>query len=256
MKEGQPASCDPALQLNRRDFLIRTLTFAGTTLLPAAVDTGTNGSVASTRGDASPIPEPPSFVAPPYQSLSAGEAELVEALVDVMCPADALTPRGTQCGLATFIDRQLAGAFGKGERLYRPGPWRQGQREYGYQRPLTPEVFFKYGLAEAERVCQKQFGMGFAALETRAASEFLQDVADGHAGDDPELLDEWFNELVYPLFIQACFSDPQYGGNRHKVFWTMLGYPGLPAVHGLNIVKYRGKPFPMAQGPASIEDFT
>ena len=39
-----------------------------------------------------------------------------------MCPADALTPNGTDCGLAIYIDRQLAGDFGKGGRMYSHGP--------------------------------------------------------------------------------------------------------------------------------------
>ena len=74
---------------------------------------------------------------------------------------------------------------------------------------------------------------------------------------DPRVpLAEWFNDLVYALFNQACFADPIYGGNRDKVFWKMIGYPGLPAVNGLNMAKYRGVPFPGAKTPKSIEDFS
>ena len=64
---------------------------------------------------------PPSQPAPTprlpagYESLGPTEAAFVEAMVNVMCPADSLTPNGVDCGLATFIDRQLAGAFGKGD---------------------------------------------------------------------------------------------------------------------------------------------
>jgi hypothetical protein len=49
-----------------------------------------------------------------YQSLGPDEVGFVEALVNVMCPADHLTPNGVDCGLAIYIDRQLAGGFGKG----------------------------------------------------------------------------------------------------------------------------------------------
>jgi len=76
------------------------------------------------------------------------------------------------------------------------------------------------------------------------------------SNDERISLAEWFNDLVYSLFIQACFADPIYGGNANKVFWKAIGYPGLPAVNGINIVKYRGKPFPEAQTPKSIEDFS
>jgi gluconate 2-dehydrogenase gamma chain len=56
-----------------------------------------------------------------YLSFGPEEAGFVEAMVDVMCPADELTPGGVDCGLAIFIDRQLAGGFGKGARLYMRG---------------------------------------------------------------------------------------------------------------------------------------
>jgi gluconate 2-dehydrogenase gamma chain len=85
-------------------------------------------------------------------------------MVNVMCPADHLTPSGVDCGLATFIDRQLAGGFGKGERLYMRGPWRQGKPEFGYQLPLSPEQFFKAGVAAADAAAAKNFGKNFAEL--------------------------------------------------------------------------------------------
>src|SRR4030095_5725458 len=80
-----------------------------------------------------------------YQSLGPDEIAFVEAMVNVMCPEDALTPSGVDCGLAIYMARQLAGAFGHGDRLYRQGPVRKGKPQYGYQLPLTPEPFFKAG---------------------------------------------------------------------------------------------------------------
>jgi gluconate 2-dehydrogenase gamma chain len=47
-----------------------------------------------------------------------------------------------------------------------------------------------------------------------------------------------------------------YGGNRDAVFWKMLGYPGLPATHTVDMVRYRGKPYPDAKHPKSIIDFS
>jgi len=154
------------------------------------------------------------------------EAGFVEALVDLMCPADELTPGGVECGLAIFIDRQLAGAFGRGERLYLQGPWRPGRPEDGYQLPMAPAQYFKHGLAAAERACAQLHGRDFAGLDMAAADLFLQAVAGGKVTSGEVQLDVWFNETVYPLFTQACFSDPVYGGNRGKVFWKMIGSPG------------------------------
>ena len=47
-----------------------------------------------------------------------------------------------------------------------------------------------------------------------------------------------------------------YGGNYDKVFWKMIGYPGLPATNTINMVQYRGKPYPGSADPKSIVDFS
>jgi gluconate 2-dehydrogenase gamma chain len=177
-------------------------------------------------------------------------------MVNVMCPADHLTPTGVDCGLATYIDRQLAGGFGQGERLYMRGPWRKGKPQLGYQLPLTPEQFFKAGIAAANAACKARFNKPFFALSAADADAFLKDIASGKVSDPRVPLGLWFNDLVYPLFTQACFADPIYGGNRDKAFWKMIGYPGLPATHRRDMVEYRGKPFPGAKTPKSIADFS
>jgi gluconate 2-dehydrogenase gamma chain len=192
---------------------------------------------------------------PGYLSFGPDEAEFVEAMVNVMCPADALTPGGVDCGLAVYIDRQLAGGFGKGARLYMRGPWREGKPELGYQLPLTPEQFFKAGLAAADAACRKRNGKAFSELGQSGADRFLHDIAGDKVGDERVRLASWFNELVYPLFEQACFADPIYGGNVGKVFWKVIGYPGLPAVHSQDMIDFRGKQFPGGADPKSIADF-
>ena len=191
-----------------------------------------------------------------YASLSPDEAAFVEAMVNVMCPADDLTPSGVDCGLATYIDRQLAGGFGRGDRLYRSGPWKPGKPQLGYQLPLTPEEFFKAGVARVQEACATKFGKHFEQLAPVDADAFLQDIAAEKIVDSQLPLGQWFNELVYPLFVQACFADPMYGGNRGKVFWKLIGYPGLPAFHTRDMVAYRGKQFPGALDPKSIQDFS
>ena len=189
-----------------------------------------------------------------YESLGPAEAAFVEKMVDVMCPADALTPSGVDCGLAIFMDRQLARDFGAGARRYMRGPWRSGIGQAGNQLPMTPERYFKAGIAAANTQCDKAFGKTFDRLDAAQADTFLNDITDGKVTDERLPLDIWFNELVYPLFIQACFADPMYGGNRDKVFWKMIGYPGLPARYAHDMVSFRGKPFPGAADPKAIED--
>jgi gluconate 2-dehydrogenase gamma chain len=217
----------------------------------ALAETMPSSSAAADTNDAA-LPEP----ARGYLSLGPDEASFVEALVNVMCPADGLTPNGVDCGLAIFIDRQLAGGFGKGERLYMRGPWRQGKPQLGYQLPLTPEHFYKAGIKAADSACRQRHGMNFSELTEGDADVFLRDIADGKVSDSRVPLATWFNDLVYPLFAQACFADPIYGGNVGKVFWKMIGYPGLPATHAQDMLDFRGKPYPGAADPQSIVDFS
>lgn len=239
--------------MKRRTFLMQVAGGAGTvgarsmlgagTLAAAGVATDAHAAPGTTAG------------ASAYLSLGPDEAAFVERLVNVMCPADELTPAGVDCGLATYIDRQLAGAFGRGDRLYRSGPWAQGKPQLGYQLPLSPEDFFKAGIAETQSLCRKRFGATFDQLTDAQANRVLHDISSGMASPGALPLAQWFNELVYPLFTQACFADPAYGGNRDKVFWKMIGFPGLPAFHAQDMVAYRGKHFPGAKNPKSMQDF-
>ena len=230
---------------SRREFLRTVALAAGGASVASTVR-------AAPEANAAPVSVAP---VPVYLALSPDEAAFVEKLVDVMCPADEFTARGVDCGLATFIDRQIAGGFGKGERLYVKGPWRSGRPEDGYQLPLTPEQFFKSGIKAADEASLRQHQRRFAELDAVEADSFLSAIAEDRIIEAPLRLADWFNDLAYPLFIQACFADPVYGGNHDKTFWRMVGYPGLPAVHGLNMVKYRGKPFPGSRAPKSMEDF-
>lgn len=235
----------------RRTLLIQAASVVGAgAILPAEAFS------ASAPISAGLSPNSESATPPPYLSLSPDEATFVEALVNVMCPADAHTLNGVDCGLATYIDRQLAGSFGKGGGRYQRGPFRSGKPELGLQLPLTPEQFFKAGIAAAGAASLHAHGHAFDQLSPNTANEFLLELATGKLLDGQIPLASWFNDLVYPLFVEACFADPMYGGNRLAVFWEMIGYPGLPATHTLDMVKYRGKRYPAASRPKSIVDFS
>jgi gluconate 2-dehydrogenase gamma chain len=234
----------------RRAFLKQAAGLAGAGSLVSAT---VSAPVATAGAPPSEADTAPSI---PYQSLSADEATFIEALVNVMCPADELSPNGVDCGLATYIDLQLAGPFGKGAGRYQQGPFRSGKPEFGLQSPLTPEEFCKAGIAAANAACVRKYGKPFAQLSPTDADEFLTTVQAGLVRDDAFSLSLWFNDVLYRLFVEACFADPMYGGNRHAVFWKMIGYPGLPATHTLDVVRYRGKPYPGVKNPKSIGDFT
>jgi len=250
---------------NRRQFLTKLASIAGTAPVSGQALAGAGLAAAVTASEAVQAADAPA--ASPsaagtnlpdsgYQSFGPDEAAFVEALVNVMCPADALTPSGVDCGIATYIDRQLAGAFGQGAKRYMQGPFRAAKPELGYQLPLTPAQYFAAGIDSANRHCKQRYGKSFDQLPAADADALLQHLASGELDDERVALSRWFHELLYPLFVQGCFADPIYGGNRNKVFWRMIGYPGLPAVYARDIIDYRGKPHPGARDPKSIADFS
>jgi len=80
----------------------------------------------------------PDYAQPPERFFSPAEASFIEAAVARIIPNDDLGPGAKEAGVATFIDRQLAGPYGRAESWYMQGPWRHGAKEQGYQLKLTP----------------------------------------------------------------------------------------------------------------------
>jgi gluconate 2-dehydrogenase gamma chain len=228
---------------------------AGATLAIAGAAAAPVPSAAQTL-----LPSPSKDAAAPaagYQSLGLEEAATTQALVEHMWPADHLTASGVELGIATFIDRQLAGGFGRGDRLYTQGPFRKGKAQHGYQLPLAPEAWYKAGIAALNAWCGATYKKSFDRLEATQREAALLAVSSGKANAEGGLdLSAWFNGLVYPLFVQGAFADPVYGGNAGKAAWKMIGYPGLPATYRSDVVTFRNKRHPKSDAPKSIQDFS
>src|SRR5712675_2422541 len=82
-----------------------------------------------------------------YVFFNSEEAAFIEAAVARLIPADEEWPGAFEACVPNYIDKQLAGAWGAGERLYRSGPWQPGTPSQGYQLPFTPAELFRTSLA-------------------------------------------------------------------------------------------------------------
>ena len=184
--------------------------------------------------------------------LSDTEAAFLAATADCMIPADELSPSGSDCGIVTYIDRQLASAWGGGARLYRGGPHPAGTPQQGTQTLMTPRETLVSGIAEANRWCRETHGATFDALTVEARNTALEQIESGAASFDG-VHPQAFFELLLQLTMEGMFADPIYGGNRNLAGWKLLGFPGLPATYADKIVAYRGKRYDAA--PRSIADF-
>jgi gluconate 2-dehydrogenase gamma chain len=189
-----------------------------------------------------------------YAYLNPEEAAFVEAVVDHMVPADELSPKGTDMGINTYIDRALAGGWGKGDRLYMQGPWKQGVPSQGYQLPLTPAELYRTGIASANTYCVKSYGKSFDKMTEAQRQEFLVALSSGKVTFDKGPPAHVFFTMVYQNVMEGMFADPMYGGNRNKAGWNMIGFPGVIAVNQQNIEKYRDKKF--QANPLGIADMS
>lgn len=238
--------------LGRRDFLkgaVAGSAAVATTTLPAEQALAQQSAAAAMPAAATAADSPNG-----YMFLNLDEAAFVEALVDHMVPADELTAKGTDLGINVYIDRALAGGWGKGERLYMQGPWKLGAPNQGYQLPLTPAQLYRAGIAATNAHCRKSYGKSFDRLDAAQREDVLKGLAGGKITFDNGLPVRTFWTTVYQTVMEGMFSDPIYGGNRDKAGWRLIGFPGAIAVHRDNVAKYRGKPFPSK--PVGIADMS
>src|SRR5215831_20231689 len=143
-----------------------------------------------------------------YEFLHNEEAAFVEALVDHMIPADEHTPKGTDVGLNVFIDRALAGSWGKGDRLYMQGPWKLGVPSQGYQLPLTPAQLFRAGIEGCTEHCRKTYGKSFDRLSADQRQEVLLGMSQGKLTFEGGLPVSVFWNLLYQTVMEGMFADP------------------------------------------------
>jgi gluconate 2-dehydrogenase gamma chain len=170
---------------------------------------------------------PPQRVLPgPWHFFTPAEGRTVEALVDRMIPPDPETPGGKDAGCAVFIDRQLAGPYGRSDGLYVSGPFRNGTKQQGAQSPLTPAMQYRKALAEIDTHCKAAYGgHTFANVEDGEKDKIIGALETGElklSGVDPKV---FFTTLLKNT-REGFFGDPIYGGNRDMVAWKMIGFPG------------------------------
>lgn len=182
---------------------------------------------------------------------NAEEAAFVRAAVDHLIPPDDRWPGAADAGVVDYIDRQLAGAWGAGARLFLQGPWKRGTPQQGYQLPFTPAELYRAAISGLNRhLDQNLGGRRFHQLNTTEQDDLLRAMESGRLdlGDVPGAV---FFETLLANTIEGFFADPAYGGNRGMVGWRMVGFPGAYAAY-FDLVDHHGvrigrPPISMAQ---------
>jgi gluconate 2-dehydrogenase gamma chain len=211
--------------VKRRDFI----------LVPAKTLSGM--VLYSLIGDLIPITaqeaaKPQATVKVPLRFFTATEAQVIQAAAERIFPTDDSGPGATEAGVIIYIDRQLAGPYGKDKYRYTKGPWIESIPEHGYQGKETPQEIYRAGI--------KLLGRDFADVPPEQQDTRLESMQE-----------TYFFQLLHGHTVEGVFCDPLHGGNIGMVGWRLIGFPGPAMSYRYQIDKYYGKTY--SAPPKSLE---
>lgn len=160
-----------------------------------------------------------------YRFFGPDEAAFIEAAVERIIPPDANGPGAKDAGVPIFLDRQLDGAFGKGDHYYLQGPWPKGSKTQGYQSRYAPAELYRAAIKAVDGYCRDKHGKLFRELPPDRQDEVLKACESGEAQLEGVDAKTWFT-LFLTNVQEGFWADPIYGGNRDMAGWKMIGFPG------------------------------
>ena len=179
-----------------------------------------------------------------HHYFTAAEFDFIDAAVERLIPADSLGPGAKEAGVASFIDRQLSGSYGRAETWYMRGPWEKGTKEQGYQLRLNPAQLYRAAIRDIDAYCQHTYGnKNFAQLDAGTRDQVLT----GLEKDEIKLANvpaKQFFEMLVQNTTEGFLADPMYGGNRDFIGWKLIGFPGPRYNYAKEIEQY-GKRYAM-----------
>jgi gluconate 2-dehydrogenase gamma chain len=179
-------------------------------------------STATLASEAQLLGNPRAELTPRF--LNESERRFLLAAVERLIPADEKWPGAAEAGVVDYIDLQMAGQWGKGELLYRHGPFRKGTPTQGYQLEYTPGELFRRSIVAIDKHFSVQ-GKLFDQLPPAEKDAYLTRLEKGSIDLDGVPSNTFFDFLLKHT-VEGFFSDPIYGGNKNKMAWKMIGFPG------------------------------
>ena len=158
----------------------------------------TKPAQAQSKPPATPLPN----VREALETLTAAEADILEAIVARIIPTDDNGPGASEARAAHYIDRALTGPLASSKPAY------------------------VSGLAALDAYAHSSKGAPFIKLNARGQDAVLTDLEKNAAKNFRPNSAAFFN-MVRNHTLQGTFSDPYYGGNANFIGWDLLGYPGI-----------------------------
>src|SRR5271154_1888727 len=160
----------------------------------------------------------------PLRFFTEEEALIVAAAAARIFPSDDSGPGAKEAGAVSYIDRPLAGPYGRARYRYTQGPFDENApREFGYQGKATPAETYREGLKALK---------GFDRLSPEEQDKKLLEMENTH-----------LFALLRQNTIEGMFCDPVHGGNVDMVGWQLVGFPGPRMSNAAQFDKYRGEEF-------------
>jgi gluconate 2-dehydrogenase gamma chain len=171
----------------------------------------------------------------PLRFLSQAEALILAAAASRIFPSDEAGPGAREAGVAVYIDRQLAGPWGRDRYRYTHGPFEENApAEFGYQGQATPQQIYRQGLKDLK---------GFDRLKPAEQDQKLKQIETS-----------FFFSLLRQNTIEGMFCDPMHGGNVDMVGWQLIGFPGPRMSNYDDVDKHFGEAF--RPKPVSLHQVT
>jgi gluconate 2-dehydrogenase gamma chain len=144
----------------------------------------------------------------PLKFFTADEARAVAAACERIFPSDENGPGAKEAAVVIYIDRQLAGPYGRDELRYTKGPFIETDPTWGgYQGRESPQEIYRAGI--------RQLGVDFAASTAAQQDKRLRGIEK-----------TLFFQMLRDHTLEGMFCDPLHGGNADLVGWQLIGYPG------------------------------
>lgn len=156
----------------------------------------------------------------PLRFFAAAEARTISAACERIFPSDETGPGATEAGVVVYIDRQLAGPYGRDKFRYTKPPFIASVVEHGYQGKATPREIYREGILTLG---------DFASLSSKAQDQKLSSM-------DTTV----FFRMLRTHTIEGMFCDPMHGGNAGLIGWQLIGFPGPRMTYRDEIEKHYG----------------
>src|ERR1700730_10911590 len=170
----------------------------------------------------------------PLRFFTESEALIVASATSRILPSDDSGVGAVEAGVSVYIDRQLAGPWGRDRYRYTQGPFEDAPLEFGYQGKATPRQIYRDGLRNLK---------GFDRLSPQEQDQALQEIESS-----------LFFSVLRQHTIEGMFSDPVHRGNIDMIGGQLVGFPGPRMSNYDDIDKHYGEAF--RPKPTSLRQIT